>query len=129
MRYNRNRHYDPMVVDALVQRFPVPGAAPADRCAAAKALAAMGYSYEQIGVRLDTGARQAQRMIHEQIVAPLPEPIEIPEGSWRNCCNGHELSPDNIYMRQRYGRPYLECVTCRRAHQNGKNAKRRVVCR
>ena len=43
---------DPVVVDALVQRFPVPGASPADRRAAGLILLARGWSTEDIGVLL-----------------------------------------------------------------------------
>lgn len=125
MRYNRNRHYDPLVVDALVQRFPVPAAAPADRCAAAKQLHERGYSSEQIGSWLGCDPRQVTRMVHQCTVEPLPEPMEIPEGSWPSCRNGHELSPDNVYVRRKFGRPFTECVTCRRIQQDNKNAKRR----
>lgn len=56
---------DPLVVDALIQRFPVPGATQADRRAAALLLLSRGCSTEDIGIRLrvqpDTVNKWAER--------------------------------------------------------------------
>ena len=48
---------DPYIVDALVQRYPVPGASPADRKAAAQILRDRGRTNDEIGIilRVQTG--------------------------------------------------------------------------
>lgn len=31
------------------------------------------------------------------------------------CINGHDLTPDNVYHAKQDGKPYLSCLTCKRA--------------
>lgn len=56
---------DPLTVDALVQRYPVPGATNADRRAAALLLLGKGWTTEDIGTVLrvspDTVNKWAER--------------------------------------------------------------------
>ena len=108
-----NFFYDPLVADALVQRYPVPGASTADKAAAAKKLWDRGLQAEQIAVHLKVSSRQVTRFINDMDVMPLPP---IPEWAsrddWPRCKNGHELTPDNVRNVKVRNRTYERCRQC-----------------
>jgi hypothetical protein len=100
--------YDPLVADALVQRFPVPGASTADRAAAAKKLRDRGFEIEYIAMILGVNKRTVQRYIYSTDVAPMPPIAEWTNQSWPVCPQGeHEMSPDNVMVNKR-------CKACHR---------------
>lgn len=91
-----SREYDPLTVDALVQRYPVKGASTADLAQAAKKLHDRGLERQEIAEQLRISSRSVTRLIDTD-VWPMGE---IPEWAWREdwplCTRGHEQTPDNV---------------------------------
>ncbi len=63
---------DPLIVDALVQRYPVPGARPAERKAAALILYGRGWQTEKIGVLLREKPATIQKWLERGRSSPNP---------------------------------------------------------
>ena len=111
--YDPTIHYDEMVVDALVQRYPVEGASTADNAAAVQRLTQRGWEASQIASLLKITERSVDRMKTLDI-EPLPPIPDWVEKQWPTCKHGHELSPDNLVKRYygREGKSYQGCRMC-----------------
>jgi len=125
--FNPNRHYDPLTVDALVQRYPVRGATSADKAKAAKLLSDRGVDDKEIADLLGTSERNVGRWIYEFEVAPLPPIAEWAQREdWPRCrSDAHEMTPDNM-VRKGYDRNGQQLFTCRMCIRAGM-AKRSVL--
>lgn len=97
-------------------------------------------SKEGYGVlRWESGQRSAQRLFWESFVGPIPEGYQVRSRKLaacvgKACCNpthrrlqgpvvetvlttckaGHLLTPDNVVIENRNGRPFKRCRICRR---------------
>lgn len=67
------RFFDPLVVDALVQRFPVPGASVADRTAAAIRMHDRGWALDDIAAILRVSKSNLKKMLDRGDVLPWPQ--------------------------------------------------------
>ena len=102
-------------------------------------------SKEGYGVlRTEDGQRPAQRLFWETFVGPIPEGYQVRSRKLqicvgRACCNpahhraqgpvvedvlttckaGHLLTPDNVVIENRNGRPFKRCRICRREAWKG----------
>jgi hypothetical protein len=117
--FDPNFHYDPLTVDALVQRYPVRGATTADKAQAAKLLSDRGVDDGDIAMMLGSSERNVGRWINEFEVAPLPPIAEWAQREdWPRCRSGqHEMTPDNMVRKgfDRYGNQLFTCRMCIRA--------------
>lgn len=129
MKFNPNRHYDPLTVDALVQRFPVAGATPADRAQAAKILADRGWDNGQIAMLLRSTERHVGHWVNHTEVVPQPPIAEWADREdWPLCSKGlHELTPDNLIRKgfDRKGRQIQICRMCVADYKRDFDARRR----
>ena len=92
MRYE----YDPLTVDALVQRNPVQGATTADLAQASKKLWDKGLEPAQIALQLRTTPRHINRLLDIEVVPMGEIPEWATRDDWPVCNAGHEQTPDNI---------------------------------
>jgi hypothetical protein len=114
--FNPNFHYDPLTVDALVQRYPVRGATTADKAQATKVLSDRGVDHRDIAMLLSTSERNVLRWANDFDVAPLPPIAEWAQREdWPRCRSGqHEMTPDNMVRKgfDRYGQQLFTCRMC-----------------
>lgn len=111
-------YYDPLNVDALVQRYPLPGASNADKAAAAQHFHRRGYETDWIATVLRAKRNTVDKWLHRD-VRPIPEDGIIPAPPPADKCrNGHPRTPDNIGSQNR-------CKTCSRERSRNARAKRR----
>jgi transposase-like protein len=125
--FDPNYHYDPLTVDALVQRYPVRGATTADKAKAAQLFSDRGVDDRDIAVLLGTSERNVGRWVNEFDVASLPPIAEWAQREdWPRCRSGaHEMTPDNM-VRKGYDRNGQQLFTCRMCIRAG-TAKRSVM--
>jgi hypothetical protein len=126
--FDPNRHYDELVVDALVARFPVPGANRADIIRATQIMHFRdGRTVPEIAMLLRINEQTTSYYIFKQQVEPLAAiPDWTNQPPFRLCNNGlHEMSPDNV-MTKDYpnGKQYEICRHCK-SHSDRERYKRK----
>jgi hypothetical protein len=109
--YNPRKHYDPIVVDSLLQRYRVNGPAPADLIKACQILADRGYSQQEIADRLAVHTNVVWAALRRRIpLQPLPDIDAIPK-----CRKGlHDMVGDTVMVKKyRKNGNVHEWTTCR----------------
>lgn len=86
--------YDPLIVDALIQRYRIPAASSADRAAAVQQLAARGFPTHIIAARLYMSCRQVERLRTMKVVAMPQLPVNC------GCPDGHEYDTKRGYYNR-----------------------------
>lgn len=120
-------HYDPFVVESIILGYHMPAATHADKAAAVRELSRLGVTRAMIAARLDTTERNVERLRQADIepLPPLPDWADDYEREWPKCLEGHELTPDNYWIRKdNQGRPaWLQCIICYRKAEKIRNHK------
>jgi hypothetical protein len=95
--------YDPLIADALIQRYRVPGATREDYIGAVHILIARGWSVGEIADRLGLSDRTVQR--HRDMDV---EPEDEVAATYSVCaCTAHEYDTKRGY----FSRERKECAT------------------
>jgi hypothetical protein len=110
------RQFDPLNVEALVQRYPLSGASEADKARAAQIFHEQGRTIEWISAVLKEPIEdRVYRWVHELELEPMPE--EIPEWAGEDfplCRNGlHQMTPANQWVNSKGHKKCLECIEAR----------------
>lgn len=87
--------YDPLVADALIQRYRVKGATRADYIGAVHILTRRGWTQTQIAERLDMSERQVQR--HRKVEVTPEKAVEELYGC---ACGEHEYASKRGYYNR-----------------------------
>ena len=113
--------YDPFIVDALVQRFPVAGATIADKIRAAQVMHSNGRPIEFISMVLRVHEERTRHWIYKTKVEAMPD--EIPDWADQEfplCRNKlHHMTPTNQ-------KPTAKGVRCRACYTEAMRRKNKT---